>query len=275
MTTSRDWTLDGSAGQLAARTWEGDGDPRHVVLLSHGYGEHIGRYGHVADALVANGAVVYAVDHMGHGRSEGERVVFGDVEAVVDDLHLVDERARQEHPGLPVVLIGHSMGGLVAARYAQRYGDTLAALVLSGPVVGEFATVEVLLGMPEIPDVPLDSTTLSRDPAVGEAYEADPLVWHGPFKRPMLEAWQRALAAIDAGPDLGDLPLLWVHGADDRLVPVEGSRSGIAHLGGGRHEEWIYPGAQHEVFNETNADEVLADVTAFLDRTLAGRDRSA
>jgi alpha-beta hydrolase superfamily lysophospholipase len=272
VTTAQDWTLDGSAGRLAARTWKGDGDPRYVALLAHGYGEHVGRYEHVAAALVARGAVVYGVDHMGHGRSEGERVVFLDVERVVDDLHAVDEQARREHPGLPVVLVGHSMGGLISARYAQRYGDTLAALVLSGPVVGAFATVDALLALPEIPDIPLDSGTLSRDPAVGEAYEADPLVWHGPFKRPLLEAWQRALAAIDAGPELGDLPLLWVHGADDQLVPVEGSRVGIAHLGGGRHEEHVYPGARHEVFNETNADEVLGDVTAFLDRALARRD---
>jgi alpha-beta hydrolase superfamily lysophospholipase len=271
VTAARDWTLDGSIGQLAARTWQGDGAPRYVALLAHGYGEHLGRYDHVAAALVEGGAVVYAVDHMGHGRSEGERVVFPDVERVVDDLHAVDERARREHPALPVVLIGHSMGGLISARYAQRYGDTLTALVLSGPVVGAFATVDALLALPEIPDIPLDSTTLSRDPAVGEAYEADPLVWHGPFKRPMLEAWQRALAAVDAGPGLGDLPLLWVHGADDRLVPVAGSRAGIAHLGGGRHRERIYAGAQHEVFNETNADEVLADVTAFLDEALAHR----
>jgi alpha-beta hydrolase superfamily lysophospholipase len=269
VTATRDWTLVGSTGQLAARTWQGDGDPRFVALLAHGYGEHVGRYEHVAAALVAHGAVVHGVDHMGHGRSEGERVAFPDVEQVVDDLHAVDLRAREEHPELPVVLIGHSMGGLISARYAQRYGDTLAALVLSGPVVGAFATADALLALPEIPDDPLDSGTLSRDPAVGEAYQADPLVWHGPFKRPMLEAWQRALAAVDAGPDLGDLPLLWVHGADDRLVPVAGSRSGIAHLGGGRHEEHVYPGARHEVFNETNSDEVLADVTAFLDRVLA------
>jgi alpha-beta hydrolase superfamily lysophospholipase len=271
MTTARDWTLDGSTGRLAARTWAGEVEPRYVALLAHGYGEHVGRYEHVAAVLVAHGAVVYGVDHAGHGRSEGERVVFTDVEQVVDDLHAVDERARAEHPALPVVLIGHSMGGLISARYAQRYGATLAALVLSGPVVGAFATADALLALPEIPDVPLDSETLSRDPAVGEAYVADPLVWHGPFKRPMLEAWQRALAAVDAGPDLGDLPLLWVHGADDQLVPVEGSRSGVAHLGGGRHEEHVYPGARHEVFNETNAEEVLADVTAFLDRALAQR----
>ena len=268
MANARDWTLDGSGGQLAARTWEGGGEPRYVALLCHGYGEHAGRYEHVAAALVANGAVVYAVDHMGHGRSEGERVLFTDVERVVDDLHAVDERAREEHPGLPVVLIGHSMGGMISARYAQRYGDTLAALVLSGPVVGNWAAAEQLLALPELPDVPLDPAALSRDPEVGKAYEADPLVWHGPFKRPMLEAWQRALAAIMDGPDLGELPLLWVHGAEDPLVPVEGSRPGVQHLGGGRHEERIYPGARHEVFNETNADEVLADVTGFLDRAL-------
>ena len=271
MAESREWAYFGTRGRLVARTWRGSGEPTHVVLVAHGYGEHVGRYEHVAAALVADGAVVYGVDHMGHGRSEGERVVFPVVEAGVDDLHAVDSQARREHPGLPVVLIGHSMGGLISARYAQRYGDGLAALVLSGPVVGDFATAAALLDLPEIPDVPLDSTTLSRDPAVGEAYEADPLVWHGPFKRPMLEAWQRALAAIDAGPDLGELPLLWVHGADDRLVPVEGCRPGIAHLGRGRHEERIYPGAQHEVFNETNADEVLADVTAFLGRVLGRR----
>ena len=78
------------------------------------------------------------------------------------------ETARREHPGRPVVLLGHSLGGLIAARYAQRYGDTLAALVLSSPEVGRWDAVGQLLAYDEIPDVPLDITTLSRDPAVGE-----------------------------------------------------------------------------------------------------------
>ena len=75
MTDSREWTLEGHGGRLVARTWAGGADPSHVVLLAHGYGEHIGRYERVADALVRNGAVVYAVDHVGHGRSEGDRVL--------------------------------------------------------------------------------------------------------------------------------------------------------------------------------------------------------
>ena len=271
MAQSREWTLDGSGGRLAARTWEGDVEPAHLVLLAHGYGEHVGRYEHVAAALVAGGAAVYAVDHVGHGRSEGERVLVTDVETVVDDLHEVDRRARAEHPGLPVVLLGHSMGGLIAARYAQRFGDTLAALVLSGPLVGEWGAAAQLLALPEIPDVPLDITALSRDPAVGAAYDSDPLVWHGPFKRPTLEAIERGLAAVSAGPSLGALPVLWAHGGADPLVPVEGSRSGVEHLSAGQHVEHVYADARHEIFNEVNAEEVLADVTAFIVRTLRAR----
>ena len=269
--TSREWEYSGTRGALAARAWQRTAPPTHVVLLAHGYGEHAGRYEHVAQVLVANGAVVYAVDHQGHGKSSGERVLVQDYEEVVGDLHTLDETARQEHPGLPVVLIGHSMGGLIAARYAQRYGDSLAALVLSGPLVGAWAAMSTLLALDEIPDVPLDISTLSRDPAVGEAYSADPLVWHGPFKRPTLEAIQRALGTIAAGPDLGELPTLWVHGEADQLVPIDGTRVGIDHLRGSRTVERSYPGARHEIFNETNTDDVLADVTSFLNNALADR----
>ena len=248
--TSRQWDYTGTRGPLAARAWAaGPASPTHVVVLSHGYGEHAGRYEHVARALVDNGAVVYAGDHQGHGNSSGEKVLVHDFEEVVSDLHILDETARQENPGLPVVLVGHSMGGLIAARYAQRYGSSLAALVLSGPVLGSWATLSALLALDEIPDVPLDISTLSRDPAVGAAYSADPLVWHGPFKRPTLEALQRAVDTVAAGPDLGDLPTLWVHGEADELVPIDATRVGMENLSGSRTVERTYPEARHEVFN--------------------------
>lgn len=263
MTQSREWNYDGKNGNLVARTWSGDAAPDHVVLLAHGYGEHIGRYERVADALVASGGVVYAVDHVGHGKSNGERVVITDYDDVVSDFHILDETARREYPGLPVVLVGHSMGGLVAARYAQRYAETLTSVALSGPLIGP-SPIGDLLTMEEIPDAPLDVTTLSRDPAVGTAYEADPLIWHGPFKRPTLEAIDRAIVAVHAGPALDTLPLIWMHGEDDQLVPLEGSRQGIEHLRGPRFEQRIYPGARHEIFNEINSNEVLSDLIRFL-----------
>ena len=241
MAESREWCYRGSSGNLVARTWLApDAHPTHVVLIAHGYGEHVGRYEHLADALVRNGAVVYGVDHVGHGKSDGERVLILDFEEVVSDFHLLDERARREHPGLPVVLLGHSMGGLVAARYAQRYGQALRAVILSSPLIGKSEPVSAMLALQEIPNVPLDPSALSRDPTVGEAFAADPLVWHAGFKRQTLEATQRAVEAIAAGPPVGNLPLLWIHGTDDRLVPVERSREAINHLRGGGFHERMY-----------------------------------
>ncbi len=260
-----DFTLDGHAGTIAARRWDSP-DPRYIVLLVHGYGEHIGRYEHVAQRLVADGAVVYGVDHLGHGRSEGERVLITDFEKLVDDLRLLHKRAAKEHSGLPVVLIGHEIGGTIATRYAQRYGKKLACVVLSAPAIGEWATVDTMLASDEAAAAPIDPAVLSRDPAVGKAYAEDPLVWHGPFKRPTLEALRRFLATINSGPPLDDIPVMWLHGSEDRLVPYEGTAMGWSHVADAGCEASAYPGARHEIFNETNRYEVLSDVVAFVGR---------
>ncbi len=263
-TDKNEWTFGGSQGSIHAQSWVGADAPSHVAVLVHGYGEHIGRYDHVADALVAAGAVVYGMDHMGHGRSDGEQAIVTDFDDVVADVDQVVDTAVEQHPGLPVVMIGHSMGGLIASRYAQTHGDRLAALVLSGPAIGRMELIDQLLALDEIPDIPLDPSILSRDDAVGAAYAADPLVWHGPFKRPMLEAMSKASAQVDQAGSIGDLPLLWVHGADDQLVPIDGSRGGVEVVKGSNFRAIDYPGARHEIFNETNQTEVLADVTGFI-----------
>ncbi|WP_186777599.1 alpha/beta hydrolase [Streptomyces salinarius] len=268
MAETREHTLTGTRGRIAVREWPA-GQPRYVAVLVHGYGEHSGRYEEVAGVLTGHGAAVYAPDHVGHGRSEGERVVVEDFEDVVTDVHAVTELARAAHPGLPVVMVGHSMGGLIASRYAQRHPGELTALVLSGPVIGDWELPRRLLALDEIPDTPISPASLSRDPAVGAAYAADPLVWHGPMKRPTLEAFVRTLETVAKGGDVGRLPLLWVHGDDDRLVPLPGSRIGVEPLSGGDLTERIYPGARHELFNETNRDEVFTDLTRFLDGVLA------
>jgi len=254
-------------GRLVVHTWGDEADdPRYLVLLSHGYGEHARRYDHVAAALVADGAVVYAPDHHGHGRSDGERALAEDIEGAVDDLHVVAEQAQAENPGPPTVLIEHSMGGLIAARYAQRYGDELTALVLSGPAVGGNPDIEALAQMDPIPDVPIDPDVLSRDPEVGRAYAEDPLVYHGPFRRETLIGFGAAVAAVAEGGDFGALPTLWIHGEEDALVPVRFTRPAIEHVAGEHFEQHIYPGARHEIFNELNRDEVIADVVAFVRR---------
>ncbi|MFF5493605.1 alpha/beta hydrolase [Streptomyces aquilus] len=265
MTEAREHALAG----IVVREWPHPA-PRCLALVVHGYGEHIGRYEELADVLVAQGAAVFGPDHRGHGKSAGERVLVEDFEDVVTEVHAVADLARAGHPGVPLVLIGHSMGGLIAARFAQRYGAELTALVLSGPVIGDWYLPRQLLALDEIPDTPISTASLSRDPAVGAAYAADPLVWHGPMKRPTVEAFVRTLETVAKGGDVGPLPVLWLHGDDDRLVPLSGSRGGVERLSGGRLTERIYPGARHEVFNETNRAEVFADLTRFLEGVFHG-----
>lgn len=249
-------------GRVHVHRWPA-ADPRRLVVLVHGYGEHLGRYGHVADALVARGSTVVGPDHVGHGRSAGEQALIDDFESVVDDVRAVVQDARGD---LPVVVVGHSMGGLIATRYAQRHRDDLAGLVLSGPAVGLGPVIEGWLAAPALPDDPIDVAVLSRDPAVGEAYAADPLVYHGGWKRPTLEAFLAADRAIAAGPSFGDLPLLYVHGADDQLVPVDLARPVVERLAGPDSELHVLADQRHEVFNELGQEETIARVAAFAER---------
>ena len=197
--------LEGSHGDYTVHRWDNP-DAGHVVLLAHGIAEHARRYDHVANALVEAGGAVYAPDHYGHGLSAGERALVEDIEAYVDDLHLVADLAATEHPGLPIVVLGHSLGGIIATRYAQRYMTELAALVLSAPVIGGNPAFEPLLEMDPIPDVPLDPAMLSRDPAVGEAYARDDLVYHGPRQRPACWSRQDRWSAPSSPP-----VLLWTY----------------------------------------------------------------
>ncbi|HMR70650.1 MAG TPA: alpha/beta hydrolase [Rubrivivax sp.] len=258
---AEDFVLQGHAGTIRARRWA-IARPSWVALLCHGYGEHIGRYEHVAARLNAAGAVVFGQDHLGHGRSDGERVLCTDFEPVVDDMHRLAERARGEYPALPQVLIGHSMGGMLAARYLQRFGAELACAVLSAPLLTG-GLVDALLAMEEIPDAPLDPNTLSRDPAVGAAYAADPLVYHGAFKRPTLEAFAAMLGTIRESGRL-PVPVLWMHGTEDPLVSYDAVRQAWPGLRGDGAAEKAYAGAKHEIFNETNRDEVLDDLVGWV-----------
>jgi alpha-beta hydrolase superfamily lysophospholipase len=259
-----DITIQGERGNVVVRRWDAVGEPTRVVVIAHGYGEHSGRYEHVAQRLAADGAVVYAPDHHGHGRSDGEMGLVDDVESLANDVRKVIELARSDHPGLPVVLIGHSLGGVIVTRYVQHGDHGLDALVLSGPVIGGNPGFKMLLEMDPIPDIPIDPAVLSRDPAVGEAYAADDLVYHGPLNKPTLLGIFAAVDKINSGPSFGSLATLWIHGENDQLAPVDATRPAIEHVKGDSLEQHIYPGAAHEVFNETNKDEVLDHVTGFI-----------
>lgn len=257
--------LPGHGGPLALRVWSA-AEPSWVALLAHGHNEHSGRYAWVAQKLTDAGASVYAPDHIGHGRSGGERVVLPDAESAVSDLELVRQEIAITQAQLPLVFIGHSLGGMLATRYAQLHQDRVAALVLSAPVLGTWHMLE-LLEHEVIPETSIDPSMLSRDVQVGAEYRQDPLVWHGAFKRPTLHAVSECLQTISTGPTLS-CPALWIHGEEDELVPAEDTRAGIDQIRGEAFYERIYPSARHELFHETNKDTVINDVLTFIEREL-------
>ncbi|GLF96700.1 alpha/beta fold hydrolase [Streptomyces yaizuensis] len=244
--------------------------PRYVAVFVHGYADHAGRYGDMAGVLNRHGAAVYAPDHLGSGLSGGRRALVEEYEDLVDDLGTVVDLARSEHPGLPVVMIGHSIGGMVATRYAQRVPDALAALVLVAPVLGSWHTATALLAFEEIPEMPIDvGAVMSRDPAEAARYNEDPLIWHGAFVRRTLESVVTCLDRISGAGSLAFLPTLWLHGGGDPLAQLEETRSGIEKIRGFHLAEQIYPGALHGILHDLDRERALTDTTEFIDNALS------
>jgi len=260
--------------------------PRGVVHILHGLGEHAARYEHVAAALVANGYTVWADDHRGHGMTgmeqyAGDRTRLGRLgpgghRATVAATRRVGELAREAHPGIPFIMLGHSWGSLLAQILLNEDPRPYDAVVLSGSAYRSITGMNG--GNLNAKHSHLGTTGyewLSRDPATVQAAAADPLMFAAtalklfglPDTLRLLGAPRKRLAAER------DVPLLLVAGSDDTF----GGEQSVAKLAGAYVERSgftdvtaiIYPGARHEVFNETNRDAVLDDVIAFIDARVA------
>ncbi len=256
----------GSHGRVHHEAWLPDGgDVERVVVLLHGYGEHLGLYSPLAHRLTADGGAVHALDAMGHGLSDGERAVL-DWDDYVDDARQLANLARDRHPGRPLVLLGHSAGGLAAYLLALRSPGIADALVLSGSPLRRQEWVETLLAADEkaeIPDVD-PSEVFSTLPEYVQALMHDPLTWHGGFRRETLLAivriWPAAAAGLAEG--LPELPVLFVHGEDDQIVQVADARASAAQLP--RARLVTFPGDLHDVLNEHDRDLVHDTVATFV-----------
>lgn len=271
--------LDIATGvQLAAAGWAPE-SPKAIALLCHGHVEHLGRYGHVVAALTRAGYAVSGLDHRGHGRSTGTRALITDFDRVADDFHAVANIAAERHPGLPMVLIGHSMGGLIALRYTLRYQDELAALVTSGPavIIDEGASpLEVIAGKvlaAIAPAAPLrrgggDGCGLSTERWICEQFGIDHRTWHGPTRVGTAAAMLRA--GEDTRARFGELrlPLLAMHGADDTTTFPCGTDLLYAGAASADKAMILWEGMRHELFNSPGRDEVIATTIRWLDSRL-------
>jgi acylglycerol lipase len=251
-----------AGGRLYYRAWEAP-SPHATVVLAHGYAEHSGRYEHVGDALAAAGFTTWALDHAGHGQSEGERASVGTLAGAVEDLDAFVDAVLEEGAPQPVFLLGHSMGGLISTAYAEKHQDRLKGLALTGPAVAVNEALAALQEMDEIPVIDL-SPLVSRDPAIVADYQNDPLNFHGPMPRTMITAMLEIAGVRDR---LGDIsiPVLVMHGEDDGLVPAQASRDIAEGVSATDVTLKIWPGLYHEILNEPERNEVIAVLRDWLE----------
>jgi alpha-beta hydrolase superfamily lysophospholipase len=247
--------LQSATGEsLFCRVWSPAGPPRAALVLVHGMSEHSGRYEHVGRFLADRGIVVYAHDHLGHGRSGGRRGWVARFDDLLDDVDRVHATASGEWPALPLFLLGHSMGGLVAAAYVLERPRKPDYLVLSGPAI-------VPLLAPG--ERTIDPTRLSKDPDVQRAYMEDPLVLRERVHDELFVRLADGLAYLPGRAREIRMPTLLLHGGDDPLCSAEGARMWLESSPDLDLTVHVYPSGRHEMMNETNKDEVLADLWAW------------
>ena len=258
--------------------WEPESAPRAVLLVAHGAGEHSARYKPLANFFTGHNYVVAALDHNGHGYSDGTP---GHVHAFDDyllDLAIFHRQLASRFARVPMFFLGHSMGGLIGSNYLLHHQGEFVGGILSGPAIQSDlkpGRVQMLLLrllallMPRVGMLKLNADGVSRDPEVVRKYIEDPLVFHGKMSVRMLRELFSGMKAIQTGADGITLPMLLLHGGADVMTAPEGSRFLYEHIGSSDKTLTIYPGLYHEIFNEPERAEVLAQVLGWCEERLA------
>jgi alpha-beta hydrolase superfamily lysophospholipase len=269
------WVETSDGVRLHTQWWKPSGAAKAIVCLVHGGCEHSGRYAYLANALTHSGYLVAAIDLPGHGRSPGRRVFIRSFDEYLADVHCLLSQAVKQAPGRPVFLLGHSLGGLIATLFVIAERPAIAGLVLSGPFleIGEGISKPAimlarimgwLLPMLTITKA-LDTTAVSRNPDVVNAYAKDPLVHHGGIPLGTGVEVMKAIATKNARMAEIRVPLLVFHGTADRLAAVDGSKQLYSRASSSDKTLRLCEGLFHEVFNEPERDTLLDELVKWLD----------
>lgn len=257
--------------ELFWQAWTPEAEAKAAVVLAHGASEHSGRYEHVAEAFCARGYAAWAIDHRGHGRSKGRAVYIDRFELVVADLHSLIERAREEQGAKPY-LLGHSMGGAIAIGYAIRHNDELAGLLLSNPLATiKTAPLSAALGRllsrvaPTLGVYAVEAEGVSRDPEEVRKYEQDPLNHHGKLPARTVAELADEIAAFPERVRRITVPTLIEYSSTDPIVAPVGSRMVAERIGSEDVTVRDWEGLYHEILNEPERDEVIAEMLDWLD----------
>jgi len=269
-------TFQGTGGlNIFFRSWRPTAKPRGVVVVVPGFNSHSGYYGWVADQFVARGLAVYAVDLRGRGKSDGERFYVQQFADYVGDASGLVALAKSREPGLPVFLLGHSAGGVVACTYALEHQAELAGLICESfafQVPAPDFALAVLKGLSHIAPhahvLPLKNEDFSRDPKVVAAMNADPLIAHETQPTQTVAAMVRADERLKQEFPLITLPVFILHGTADKATRPSGSQAFYDSAGSTDKTLKLYDGGFHDLLNDTDRETVMADITRWVDARL-------
>ena len=246
-----------------------------VILIVHGLGEHSGRYEHVAERLTAQGWVVATLDLPGHGQSSGRKCCVESIQDYLDAVRLVHKRVLQDFENSQLVLLGHSMGGLISSLYLLEHQKEFQGCVLSGPAIkadpqpGWLQKKIINLVSAVAPNtgvLQLDAAGVSRDSNEVEKYLADPLVFNGKISaRLVVEIFSGMQRVADNARSI-TLPILLMHGEKDTLVTPQSSRFLHDAVGSEDKALKMYPELFHEIFNEPEKEQVIDDMIRWCQR---------
>jgi alpha-beta hydrolase superfamily lysophospholipase len=262
------------AADLYAQSWHPEDKASAGLAVVHGFGEHSGRYGNVVRYFVPRGFAVFSFDLRGHGRSPGQRGFIRDWSDFRGDTHAFLADVRERAPGLPLFLYGHSLGGLIVLDYGLHQADALRGVIATGPVLGPPQLPPMLLTLSKVlsriwPTLSMNSglnaNEISRDPEVVRAYVEDPLVHSKGTPRLGAETLRTSAWAQEHAAEW-KLPLLIVHGADDRIAPAAFSREFFEKVRGADKERIEVAGGFHEPHNDLGKETVFAGIERWLRR---------
>ena len=272
--TVHEETFDGLGGlKIFLRSWRPDGTPRAVIVICHGVNSHGGQYSWPAEQFVKHGMAVYALDLRGRGKSEGERFYLEDVAEYVSDVAGAVRIAKSRESGRPVFLLGHSAGGVVSSVYALEHQAELTGFICESFAFQVPAPSFVLAAVkglshlaPRLPALKLKNEDFSRDPKAVEALNNDPLTAHEVQPAITVAALVRADERLREEFPLITLPVFIMHGTDDKATVCHGSEFFYKTAGSKDKTLKLYEGHYHDLLNDIGKEEVVADITAWIDK---------
>lgn len=248
-----------------------------ILILVHGGGDHSGRYNNVYNYLIPQQFGIYALDWRGHGRSPGIRGHINQWSELRNDLHLFVKLVHRNHPDIPMFLFGHSMGGVMVLDYCLHKPEHILGIVCTSPAIGKLGISPLLIQIAKLlnkvwpsmsTSTGLDVSKLSHDQKFIQYTKTDPLYHRKATPRFGMEV-QKIVDFIQSNAGAIKLPMLLIHGTDDQIVSIEGSRQFVKNANKQHLVYKEYSNGYHELFNDTMKNEVLCDIAEWINKQSA------